>query len=182
MSPVLGIIASGISGHLTPPYDPSSYDALASVTLTGSTNSLTFAGIPSGYKHLQIRYSLTASAPSDTILRFNSDSGANYSAHLFRGTGSAAQAYPYSSQTAAILQYNIGYSTSVAVADILDYNNTNKNKTIRTLAGFDSNSLGELDLWSGSWYNTSAIASVTILTSSAATFSANSIFALYGVK
>jgi hypothetical protein len=53
MSPILtGVIASGISGHLTPPWSPEgAHDALATVTLSASAASITFAGIPSGYKH-----------------------------------------------------------------------------------------------------------------------------------
>jgi hypothetical protein len=89
-----GIFASQISGHL---YDGpfGAYDSLATVTLSAATSTITFAGIPSGYKHLQIRYSLTAAAPADTTLKFNGDSGANYSSHLLRGGGTAAQAFSY---------------------------------------------------------------------------------------
>jgi hypothetical protein len=158
------------------------YDALATVTLSASASSISFAGIPSGYKHLQIRYSLTAAAPADTTIRFNGDTSAAYSSHLLRGNGAAAQAYSYTSQTSAYVQFNIGHNTSVAVIDILDYQNTNKNKTIRSLAGWDNNAInGEIDLWSGAWYNTSAVTSL-VLTAVTTTFSTNSIFALYGVK
>jgi hypothetical protein len=47
--PNLGVIASSLSGHLVPPYDGpyGAYDALATVTLSASTASITFAGIPS---------------------------------------------------------------------------------------------------------------------------------------
>jgi hypothetical protein len=47
-------MASQISGHL---YDGpfGAYDSLATVTLSADAASVTFAGIPSGYKHLQIR-------------------------------------------------------------------------------------------------------------------------------
>jgi hypothetical protein len=175
-----GIFASQISGHL---YDGpfGAYDSLATVTLSASTASITFAGIPSGYKHLQIRYSLTAAAPADTTLKFNGDSGANYSSHLLRGGGTAAQAFSYTSQSAAYVQFNIGFNTSVAIIDVLDYANTNKNKTIRSLAGFDNNGNGNMDFWSGAWYNTGAITSL-VLTAATTTFSTNSSFALYGVK
>jgi hypothetical protein len=100
---------------------------------------------------------------------------------LLRGSGTAAQAFSYTSQSAAYVQFNIGYNTSVAVIDVLDYGNSNKNKTIRSLAGFDNNGNGNIDLWSGAWYNTNAITSL-VLTAVTTTFSVNSTFALYGVK
>ena len=59
MSPLPGIYASQISGHTFVP--SGAYDALASVTIpAGQTaTSIVFAGIPSGYKHLQIRAFVT---------------------------------------------------------------------------------------------------------------------------
>jgi hypothetical protein len=70
---------------------------------------------------------------------------------------------------------------SAAVVDILDYNNINKNKTIRSLNGRDNNGSGDIYLTSGLWNNTSAIDSITIVAPSA-TFIEYSQFALYGVK
>jgi hypothetical protein len=175
---------SAASNSITTPaaFTPENgYDALASITLAASSSSVTFAGIPTNYKHLQIRYSLTAAAAADTTIRFNDDTGSNYASHLLRGNGSAAQAYSYTSQSAANVQFNIGYNVSVAVIDVLDYQNLNKNKTIRSFAGWDNNGNGNMDLWSGAWFSTSAVTSCT-LTAATTTFSANSIFALYGVK
>ena len=95
MTPILtGIIASGISGHLTPPWSPEgAYDALATVTV-GSTSlsSIVFSGIPTGYKHLQVRYivkSARTGNPLDELnLRFNGDTGTNYAQHALAGDGS----------------------------------------------------------------------------------------------
>lgn len=158
-----------------------SFESIQTVNVTSGVSSIAFTSIPATYKNLQIRYSLTAAAPADTGLRFNSDSGANYSNSLFRGTGSAAQIYPYSAINQAYVQYNIGYNTSVAVIDILDYTNTNKNTSIRSLAGFDNITTGEIDFWGGGWYNTAAVTRIDLHCLSS-TFSANSKFALYGIK
>jgi hypothetical protein len=177
--PIIGPIASPAKNFLWAP--AGAYDSISSITLSASASTITFSGIPSTYTHLQIRYSLTAAAPADTTIRFNGDTGANYSSHLLRGTGAAAGAFSYVSQTSSYVQFNIGYNTSVAVIDILDYTNANKNKTVRSLAGFDSNGSGNIDFWSGAWYNTGAISSL-VLTAVSTTFSTNSSFALYGVK
>jgi hypothetical protein len=64
--------------------------------------------------------------------------------------------------------------------DILDYANTNKFKTTRTLEGYDANGSGNVSLTSGLWQSTSAINSITI--TAVGTFNQYSQFALYGVK
>lgn len=67
------------------------------------------------------------------------------------------------------------------VLDILDYADTNKYKTTRSLAGLDSNTAGgALQLASGSWRNTAAITSITF--SSGTNFQQYSTLALYGIK
>jgi hypothetical protein len=82
---------------------------------------------------------------------------------------------PGASSTASIF--------GVAVCDILDYTNTNKYKTVRSLSGHDQNGSGYVTLMSGSWRNTAAITSITILRDSGgANLTQYSQFALYGIK
>ena len=188
--PILGIMASQISGHLWAP--EGAYDSLATVTLSTSTASISFAGIPAGYKHLQIRgiaRNTAAGTASDYIqLKLNSDTGSNYAFHWLYGTGSAAGA------TASINRANLPIGTcwetsalansfSTVVCDILDYANVNKFKTTRSLGGGDTNggSYQEVNLMSGLWRSTSAINQIDI-TSSQGNLAQYSQFALYGVK
>jgi hypothetical protein len=184
--PILGIWASQISGHLWAP--AGAYDALATVTVpSGGASTITFSGIPSGYKHLQIRMmALTTVSGGSPQIRFNSDSGSNYSNHILYGTGSSAGTGVNVSNTGMYIGgSNTGTNTTypfVAVTDVLDYGSTSKNKTIRTLSGLDSNGSGEISLFSGAWYNSSsAITSIDIY-ATGKTFSQYSTFALYGVK
>ena len=185
----VGLFASQISGHLWEP--AGAYDALATVTVpSGGAASITFAGIPTGYKHLQIRWLARdnfGSQGSDANIRFNSDSSASYSWHQLLGDGSTAQSYASTSQTAARAGAITGTTggTNVfatTVLDILDYASTTKNKTIKNLAGFDGNGFGFVALNSASWMNTSAISTITITPRVGTTFSEFSQFALYGVK
>jgi hypothetical protein len=183
--PILGIMASQISGHLWAP--AGAYDALASVTVpSGGVTSLTFSGIPTGYKHLQIRAISKAPQYTSIICRFNSDSTSSYSRHYLQGSGSGASASGSSSQTSII---NLLYSSDSAsnnygtfITDILDYSSSTKNKTTRTLWGQDFNGSGYIGLDSGAWYNTSAITTITLSTSAGQTISEFSQFALYGVR
>lgn len=183
MSPILGIYASQISGHLFAP--SGAYDSIATTTVgAGGTSSITFSSIPSTYTHLQIRGLSLNSANVDYVLRYNGDSGSNYRGHVLYGDGSSAIAANTfgGTYTGNDIAFNSGTTYPVAfVTDILDYANTNKNKTLRGLYGTDANGSGQIVLISGLWMNTSAVTSITI-TAVSGTFSQYSSFALYGVK
>jgi hypothetical protein len=179
--PIPGIYASQISGHLFAP--SGAYDSLASVTLSASASSITFAGIPSGYKHLQLRAMsmCVGGATINGTMYFNSDStGTNYYSHNLTGNGSSAAAgaynFPYT-------PFFTGSSTAPQsiVMDFLDYSNVNKNKTVRILSGYDANGSGNISLTSQLWNNTAAISSIAISTNGG-NWAQYSSFALYGVK
>lgn len=190
MAPILGIYASQISGHLWAP--SGAYDSIATVTVgSGGSSSITFSSIPSTYQHLQIRMiqrDNQASVADGARLRFNSDTGSNYAFHILRGDGSTAQAYDGVSQTNILLTFDLAGATAganvfgAAVIDILDYANTNKNKTVRSLSGRDNNGDGGVALDSGLWQSTSAINSITIFPQNGTSINQYSSFALYGIK
>jgi hypothetical protein len=69
-----------------------------------------------------------------------------------------------------------------AVVDILEYANTNINKTVRSLQGMDLNGSGWIYLQSGNWRSTSAVTSITLNRQYGSNFLTNSSFALYGIK
>jgi len=186
--PILGIMASQMSGKLWQP--DGAYDSLATVTVSSAIPTITFAGIPNTYKHLQIR-ALARSTFADTNtypdIRFNGDSAANYSWHILDGNGSTAYASAGANQTSAgVPTFTAGNSTAnifgVLIMDILDYANTTNNKTVRYLGGHDQNGSGILRFSSGSWRNTSAINSVTFTAIGGANWAVNTQFSLYGVR
>jgi hypothetical protein len=165
------------------PWSPDgAFDALATVTVpSGGLSSVTFAGIPNTYKHLQIRYSANCTATGNPTIRFNSDTGSNYAWHILYGQGTSAAAVAGSTQTFMYLG-TVYQNTSVfngGIIDVLDYANTNKTKTMRALTGAENNSAGEIGLFSGLWNSTAAINSITIAISN---FTQNSQFTLYGVR
>lgn len=178
--------ATGISAAL----DNNFMEPIATTLLSTSTATVTFAAIPQGYKHLQIRWLARdnwSSDASDANMRFNSDSGSNYSWHQLLGDGSSAQAYASTSQTAARTGSVAGSTAgtnvfAATVLDILDYASTNKNKTIRNLAGFDKNGAGAIALNSASWMSTAAITQIDITPRVGTTFSQHSRFSLYGIR
>lgn len=188
MSPILGIYASQMSGHLWP---ASSYESIATTTVgAGGTSTITFSSIPQTYTHLQIRQLFRTSNTSGSNwysrINFNGDTASNYSFHLVRGNGSTVTSSAGANQTYSVMA-NSGDSATltlgwgVGVTDILDYTNTNKYKTIRSSSGYDQNGAGMVDLNSGLWRSTSAITSM-VFTLQGGTFQQYSSFALYGIK
>jgi hypothetical protein len=186
MSPILGIIASQNYPRVT-----NAYESIATVTVgSGGSSSISFSSIPSGFKHLQLRMigrSTRAANEGYGVVRFNSDTGSNYSYHSLAGNGSSAAADGSGSVAYPTLLYFPAASRGASifgagVLDILDYQNTNKNKTIRVLDGYDSNGAGYSTLQSGAWYNTAAITSITITEFNGNNFAEFSKFALYGIK
>ena len=70
----------------------------------------------------------------------------------------------------------------MTVLDVLDYTNTSKYTTTRSLeANPMTDSSGWLGLWSGSWKNTAAVTSLTVYIPSGY-YTEYSSFALYGIK
>ena len=163
------------------PWEPEgAYDSLAAVTLSAATSSITFAGIPSTYKHLQIRFiGISSASNPDINLTYNGDTGSNYRIHILRGFGGGTaqgESYAVSAITAFVSSVFVA-----GVTDILDYASTTKTKVARTLVGYDLNGGGAVGLWSHLWTGTSTINSIT-LTASTGNINQHSQFTLYGVK
>jgi len=183
--PILGIWASQISGKLFAP--SGAYDSIATTTVgAGGASSITFSSIPSTYTHLQIRgMSVGTVGSQDVLIYFNGvNTSNNYSWHELRGNGSSAAANAGTNTAAMYVASNSTDPTypTASVVDILDYTNTNKNKTIRVLEGRDINGNGTISLFSGQYLSTSAVTSITIYTPGAYAFNQYSSFALYGIK
>lgn len=160
---------------------------------SGGVNTVIFNDIPQTYKHLQIRGVLRSSRSNsgngDTYsIQLNSDIGSAYPWHYVRGDGTAASASSTTTNTFMDFQRvaDAGAGSNIfgtLIIDILDYTNTNKNKTVRSLSGYDNNGSGVVALNSGLWISTSAIVSVTITVSGGAqTIQQYSRFSLYGIK
>ena len=167
------------------------YESIQTVTVgSGGTSSVDFTSIPSTYTHLQVRAIFketfnTGTSVDNLNVRFNSDSTASYIRHALWGTGANTYHEGYIGQTLgaiAITPRNpSGSYYGAMVLDILDYANTNKRKTLRSLNGVDLNGAGEMRLSSVLWNKTDAITSITF-TGDSSGFQQYSSFALYGIK
>jgi hypothetical protein len=180
--PILGIIAS--QGRVA----STAYESIATVTVgSGGQAALEFTSIPSTFEHLQIRLFVrpTSTSNGPVFMQLNSDTGSNYTRHSLRTDGTTVFASGSASQTS---MYFNGFNTyvsstdhpTVSIIDILDYKNTNKYKTVRTLAGLENNGSGEVGLYSGAWLNTNAITSIKLFDN--VNYGQYTKAALYGIK
>jgi hypothetical protein len=163
--------------------------AMANVGSAGAS-TIEFTSIPSTYKHLQIRAIVRANRAGSTDsvgLTFNGvTTGGAYDYHTLSGNGSTVTSGPGINQnfvypTVTTAGTDLANTFSAMVVDILDYTNTNKNKTVRALAGYDLNGSGISWFASGAWRNTNAISSIRIAPGSSGWAQYTQV-ALYGIK
>jgi hypothetical protein len=179
---------------------PGDYESIATVNVgSGGASNVEFTSIPSTYTHLQIRaisrYTGTQNSGAEVYMQFNNDTASNYSLHRLLAYANLSEAALSAAGLATQTRLQCGYTTGgtsggttnmfgAQVIDILDYKNTNKAKTVRTLGGYDSNTdtgYRSIGIHSGNWRSTSAITSIKIFpeTDSWAQYSS---FALYGIR
>ena len=183
-------MASQISGHLFTP--TGSMYHIATVNGTGSSPTISFSSIPADYTHLQIRFiardnRVTTHEIFNAI--FNSDTGNNYKRyHSIGGEDNVIYVEAGTSSYSSFLVGGVASLNGLAdtmgtgIIDILDYTNTNKYKTTRSLTGAEFNTYGAVYLWSGLWMSASAISSITITSGTSTNFTTNTSFSLYGIK
>ena len=198
--PILGIIASQIMGHLS---NPSFYSIATATVDSSGASSITFTGIPSTYKHLQIRWSgmdSRSGAPYSSLRiqvgNGSTDTGANYSWHYMSGDprpyistgGNGSNTFAYVSDISGNAFSGTANYTSSGIIDIYDYASNVKNKTFKSIGGANRGSggaqtsiRGNVGIFTGAWYNTNPITNIT-LTCDDPNLTPNSKFALYGVK
>lgn len=191
--PILGVIASGISGNLY----SASYDSIATQTVgAGGAASVTFSSIPNTYTHLQIRMfgqtNRTGATQDSVMVQFNNDaSDNNYTRHVMIGDGSAISGGSGTTGSAtASAAFAIRFGTNdggtqrwgAGISDILDYANTNKYKTHRAMGGAENGTSGLVGISSNLWLNTAAISTIIIKPHTGSQFNQYSTFALYGLK
>jgi hypothetical protein len=137
----------------------------------GGVANISFSSIPQTFTHLQIR--LFAASKSTTTPDYlggyiNGDGANNYARHNLVGNGSAVSADGVANAglwaiDSAITGTNATNIFSSYVIDFLDYTSTTKNKTIRSIGGYDTNGAGQVRLNSNLYFATpSAITGLSL--------------------
>jgi hypothetical protein len=155
----------------TPTYTP-----LATVTLGSSASSVTFSSIPATYRDLIFIIDGNLVSSSDNVtVRYNGDSGSNYSSVEMSGNGSTTFSGTQSGTQASVGAAYTNRGTNII--QVMDYTSTDKHKTGISRFSTAGNAVGA---FASRWANTAAVTSVRIgLT--AQSFATGTTFSLYGV-
>lgn len=161
------------------------YSLINSTTLGSAQSSVTFSSIPSTFTDLVLvcNGGVTIAA-ANAHLRFNSDTGSNYSDTNITGTGSAASSGRSTSQTSCILN-SYGYPENDmnwnCIVHIMDYSNTTTYKTLLSRSNQADNGVSALV---GLWRSTAAITTIDVISifSGSPQFSIGTTFKLYGIE
>ena len=161
------------------------YDLIASNVLTSSASSVTFSSIPATYRDLVFvaEWNVQSGFGTYVKVRFNSDSGTNYSLVEMKGDGASAVSTSSTGENGIFVgDYNAAPTANqkfLTIQQIMDYSATDKHKTVLERS---NNASGVVTGWAHRWASTSAITSLQILCVSAGqTFSAGNSFYLYGI-
>lgn len=159
----------------------SAMTALATITLASAQATVTFSSISSAYRDLRlIVNNKMVNGGASCDIRFNSDSGSNYSSVYVYGLG-------YGSGTSGVATTNYGYVDvlgtdttipSLFTVDIMDYSATDKHKSAISRG---SNPTAGVQMSAIRWASTAAITTVTLSTGSG-NYAAGTTMTLYGVS
>jgi hypothetical protein len=169
------------------------YEQIATTVLTSTSSTITFASLPTTYKHLELRITarVNANIQNTTTIRyrFNGEGGlaTGYSWHNLYANGSSVVTdntlNQSGIQTPGFSETSVTGNWGVGLTQILDYNLTSKTKVLRSLAGAANASFyNRIYLTSGLWNNTNAITQIELTEPNGYGWVAGSRFTLYGIK
>jgi hypothetical protein len=156
------------------------YVALDKITLGTATSTITFSSIPQTYTDLVMVFDGTAASATYSGIRFNGDTGNNYSYTYLAGNGSTAVSSRSSNNPEMYTSTGNTVTTSQnnTIVHIQNYSNTS---TFKTALIRNNSTTVETTAAVGLWRNTAAITSVTFKTPGT-NFAAGSTFSLYGIS
>jgi hypothetical protein len=159
------------------------YDSIATTTLGSAANTITFSSIPSTYTDLRVVLVGQATSSFIPVVRFNSDSGTNYSITQIQGNGTAASSTRLSNRSFIYANATTNWSATIpnfTTFDIFSYASST-NKTVLVTNNQDFNGSGVVIYTVGLWRNTAAITSLVIQAEST-NFATGTAATLYGIK
>lgn len=161
---------------------------IASTTVESPVATIQFDSIPSGYTDLKLLISARenyAAVATTVYVRFNNDSGANYSRRRLVGSGSSTASYSATGETWVYLSASAPGTTATSSTfgniELYIPNYTSSNAKSLSADTVSENNATEAyaTLQASLWSGTSTISSITL--GSDGNFVANSTFTLYGV-
>jgi len=158
----------------------STYEKIATNTLSSTASSVTFSSLGSYTDIVIVSVPSISTGSAGFRIRFNSDSGSNYSQTEIYGDGSSAASARNSNQTSGKLTDAISPTTNFNFNSIVNVMNYSNSTTYKTFLARGNIASGGTEAVVGLWRSTSAITSIELLPTSS-TFASGSTFTLYGI-
>jgi hypothetical protein len=159
----------------------STYEPIATTTLTGAASSVTFSSISGSYTDIILVMNMkSAGAGSNIYYQLNGDTGSNYSTTYLNGDGSSAASSRSSNQTSAGATWTYTDSSQWTTS-ILQFNNYSNSTTYKTVLGRNNSTVGDVTATVSLWRSTAAITSIKLIAGNN-DFGTGSMFTLYGIK
>ena len=156
---------------------PRTYEPIATTTVTASSSDVVFTSIPSTFTDIVLITNANQSVNFASLsIRFNSDSGSNYSDTILLGDGSATASARQSNVT-SMRTGLMGTTIGTNILHVMNYANTTTYKTVLSRGNVAGN---QVRAGVGLWRSTAAITSLTIVLPSGETFTGT--FTIYGIK
>ena len=168
------------------------YEAIATVTVgSGGASSISFSSIPNTFTDIKIVISARTNQSSwndNSIVRFNGDSGNNYSNRRLNGSGSTADSSSNTSQDGFYYWNFVGANATASTFSnnemyIPNYTSSNqKSFSAERVVENNSSTDNMVSLIAGIWTGTAAITSISIAPFYGTLFAQYSTATLYGIK
>jgi hypothetical protein len=156
----------------------STYEKIATTTLTSNQASVTFSSISGSYTDLILIAQGTNTTSAQSLrMTFNGITTTTYSRTAVFGDGSSAQS-TRDTNISGIDNIYYGTTQAVAIVQIMNYSNTTTNKTVISR---NNDSASAVNAVVGLWRSTNAINSIT-MTAQTSNIASGSTFTLYGIK
>jgi predicted DNA binding protein len=159
---------------------PATYEPIATQTLTTSATTVTFNSIPNTYTDLVISYGAIGVSDSQLRIRFNGDTGSNYSYTTMSGNGSTTESFRQANGNSMTTDYYFSVTTNggATLINVLNYSNTTTFKTAIMRA---NNTSYAVMANAGLWRSTSAINQIDLIITTGS-LAAGSVITVYGIK
>jgi hypothetical protein len=159
---------------------PATYDPIASQTLGSTTTTVTFSSIPSTYTDLVIAYGSIGTTDTQVRMRFNNDTGSNYSYTTVAGNGATTESFRQTNANSMTTDYYFSVTTNggATLINVMNYANTTTYKT----ALMRTNNSSYATMFNvGLWRDNSAINRIDLVCTTGS-LAAGSVLTLYGIK
>lgn len=161
---------------------PATYEKIATTTLGSAASTITFNSIASSYTDIKLILTGTSSTGGAVIIRFNNDSGSNYSNTQLYGAFSNAYSGRQTSQTSGNLTvFGLDTTTPNFIeADIFSYAGSTHKTVLNTFSTELVSGTSGVAKVVNLWRSTAAITRIDLILNGG-NFSTGTIATIYGI-